>query len=325
MSAPRLGMVFPRELPAHAVTEFARRLDDGGGDELWVIEDCFYTAGVSLAAAALAVTERLHVGIGIMPAPLRNPALAAMEIATLSGLAPGRITAGIGHGVQEWMAQAGVRPASPITTLREVIHAVRQLLRGETVTVTGQHVHLTDVQLVAPPDPVPAVLAGVRQPRSLAAAGEVADGVLLAEVTGPSAVRAAWARTGHSPDDPDFEIAVFASLIVARDRADARAIAAPLIAEWAAQRVPALHDLPFAAQLFAWADARNVGAIAGMPDDWWGELGPIGTMDDAAAFIDGVHAAGARRVNLFPAPELDLARAQIADVAALYRTMSADT
>ena len=56
---------------------------------------------------ALAVTERLAVGIGILPAVARNPAITAMELATLAGLAPGRVVAGIGHGVQEWMAQVG--------------------------------------------------------------------------------------------------------------------------------------------------------------------------------------------------------------------------
>ena len=80
--------------------------------QLWIIEDCFYTAGVSLAATALATTERLTVGIGILPAVARNPAITAMEIATLAGWRRGGSLAGIGHGVQSWMEQMGVRPPS---------------------------------------------------------------------------------------------------------------------------------------------------------------------------------------------------------------------
>ena len=91
--------------PARAVREFAPALEAGGVDQMWFIEDCFYTAGISLAATALALTERLQVGIGILPAVARNPAVTAMEIATLAELAPGRLLAGIGHGVQEWMEQ----------------------------------------------------------------------------------------------------------------------------------------------------------------------------------------------------------------------------
>ena len=133
-----VGMCFPQEFPPSLVREFAQRLDVGGAEQLWIIEDCFFTAGVSLAATALAVTERLTVGLGILPAVARNAAITAMELATLYGLAPGRVLPGIGHGVQSWMEQIGVRPQSPLTALEEVITTVRRLLDGETVTFHGR-------------------------------------------------------------------------------------------------------------------------------------------------------------------------------------------
>ena len=86
--------------------EVAERLEADGLDQLWVIEDCFYTVAPSLAAAALARADRLQVGLGILPAVARNAAVTAMEIATLERLAPGRVIAGIGHGVQTWMEQS---------------------------------------------------------------------------------------------------------------------------------------------------------------------------------------------------------------------------
>ena len=64
----QVGMCFDRSLPAPFVVEVAEALEAGDVDQLWVIEDCFYTAGVSLAATALARTERLTVGLGILPA-----------------------------------------------------------------------------------------------------------------------------------------------------------------------------------------------------------------------------------------------------------------
>jgi hypothetical protein len=39
-----IGMCFDRTFPPPLVTDFARRLDQGGGNQLWVIEDCFFTA-----------------------------------------------------------------------------------------------------------------------------------------------------------------------------------------------------------------------------------------------------------------------------------------
>ena len=185
----RTGMCFPRELDPSLVATFASRLDDAGADELWFVEDCFYTTAASLAATALARSERLTVGIGIMPAVARTAAITAMELATLARLAPGRLIAGIGHGVQEWMAQMGVRPASPVTTLEETITVVRRLLAGEEVTFDGHAVHLDRVRLHEAPASPPPVLAGVRSPRSLAAAGRCADGIVLAELSGPTAVR----------------------------------------------------------------------------------------------------------------------------------------
>jgi hypothetical protein len=78
----RFGAVFPADADVTMLPGFARAVEELGYDELWVIEDCFLSGGLALAATALAVTERIRVGIGLMPIPLRNPALAAMEIAT---------------------------------------------------------------------------------------------------------------------------------------------------------------------------------------------------------------------------------------------------
>jgi alkanesulfonate monooxygenase SsuD/methylene tetrahydromethanopterin reductase-like flavin-dependent oxidoreductase (luciferase family) len=78
-----------REIPPADVRAFAGGIEARGYDELWVIEDCFWRSGVSNAALALGATERIHVGIGILPAVLRNRALAAMEHRHARGRVPG--------------------------------------------------------------------------------------------------------------------------------------------------------------------------------------------------------------------------------------------
>ena len=166
-----LGVCFPREFPPADLLPSARAVERSGLDDLWLIEDCFFTTAPSLAAAALTGTERIRVGLGILPAVARNPAITAMELATLAGLGPGRLIGGIGHGVQEWMGQIGARQPSPLTALAEVLDAVRALLRGEQVTTDGRFVRLQEVRLERPPLPVPPVLAGVFGPKSLAMAG----------------------------------------------------------------------------------------------------------------------------------------------------------
>lgn len=308
-SSPHLGVCFPREFPPNLVIEFAQRLEEGGADELWVIEDCFYTAGISLAATALARTERLGVGIGILPAVARNPAITAMELATLARLAPGRLTAGIGHGVQDWMEQIGARQTSPVTALTEVITAVRALLAGEMVSMEGQTVTLRDVRLDPPPGVAPPVIAGVRGPKSLAAAGQCADGIVLAELTGPGAVRQALSQA--APVGP-FETVVYTSFTIDDDRKAARRNFAPFVVETIEQGGSVgVRATPFYDDLVALAQRDGVEGVAGAPDDWWIELGGVGTPDDVAAHVEALAAAGATAVSFFPAPVIDVARQQI--------------
>jgi alkanesulfonate monooxygenase SsuD/methylene tetrahydromethanopterin reductase-like flavin-dependent oxidoreductase (luciferase family) len=189
VTGPSLGVVFRPQLPPERLRSVAMAADAAGLDELWLWEDCFFEAGISAAAAVLAWTSRLRVGIGLLPAPLRNVALTAMEVATLSRLFPGRIQAGIGHGVQGWMAQVGARVESPMTLLREHATALRSLLAGERVTTHGRYVHLDDVALDWPPlQPAPLVIGAVG-PRTIALSGELADGTLLTGATSPDMVR----------------------------------------------------------------------------------------------------------------------------------------
>jgi alkanesulfonate monooxygenase SsuD/methylene tetrahydromethanopterin reductase-like flavin-dependent oxidoreductase (luciferase family) len=177
------------------VRPFAASADSAGLDDLWISEDCFKESAVASAVTALSATERVRVGIGLLPVPLRNVTQAAMEIATIDRLFPGRFVAGIGHGVQAWMAQAGARADAPLTLLREYATALRRLLDGERVTVSGRYVHLDDVALEYPPlQPAP-LLIGVAGTRSLAAASELGTGTLLALGLDVGAVKEACAIT----------------------------------------------------------------------------------------------------------------------------------
>ena len=148
---PALGFVIRPEHPPEELPALAERVEAAGFDELWLWEDCFLAGGVAAASAALAATERIHVGLGIMPAPVRNPAFAAMEIAALERLHPGRIAVGIGHGVTAWMRQIGAKPESQLALLEETVGAVRALLDGQEVHVEGRYVRLDGVRLDHPP------------------------------------------------------------------------------------------------------------------------------------------------------------------------------
>src|ERR1700742_3480415 len=102
-----------------------------------------------------------------MPVPLRNVALAAMEVAGLSRLFPDRLRPGFGHGVLDWMGQVGNRAESPMTLLREYLVALQAVLAGETVSRQGRYVNLDDVRLIWVPTPAPAIPVAAIGPRTV--------------------------------------------------------------------------------------------------------------------------------------------------------------
>jgi alkanesulfonate monooxygenase SsuD/methylene tetrahydromethanopterin reductase-like flavin-dependent oxidoreductase (luciferase family) len=186
-----LGAVCVPRVPPERLREVALAAENADLDELWLWEDCFWGGAVPACAAALAWTGRLRLGIGVLPVPLRNVVTTAMDTAMLNRLFPGRVTVGVGHGVQSWMRQVGASAESPMTLLREHLTVLRALLSGEKVTVEGRYVRLDEVALEWPPSPPPPVLSAATGERTLRLSGEAADGTVLVAGTAPEEVRRA--------------------------------------------------------------------------------------------------------------------------------------
>jgi alkanesulfonate monooxygenase SsuD/methylene tetrahydromethanopterin reductase-like flavin-dependent oxidoreductase (luciferase family) len=262
-----LGVIFSPDQPPERLHDVARAADEAGLEQLWLWEDCFYESGVAAAAAVLGWTSRLTVGIGLLPVPLRNVALTAMEIATIERLFPGRFVPGIGHGVLDWMGQVGARAESPMTLLREYTAALRSLLHGDTVTVSGRYVHLDNVTLDWPPSTPPPLLVGAVKPKTLEVATALGDGVILTGATTPEELRAAHgplAEGRRSSGRPAAEVVVFVTVV---DRAPADRIAAR-VTEFvdAGATTVALHavgDDPYPLEDFARLVATEVRAALG--------------------------------------------------------------
>jgi alkanesulfonate monooxygenase SsuD/methylene tetrahydromethanopterin reductase-like flavin-dependent oxidoreductase (luciferase family) len=232
----RLGVMFDRALPPESLVGFARDVEAAGADDLWLVEDLRWAGSIASAATALAATSTLRVGIGIAPAPLRNPALLAMEFGTLARLYPGRLAAGIGHGAPAWMAQVGASVPNKLALLEETIGAVQAILRGEEVTVDGRAIHLEEIRLVHPPQQPPPVIAGVIGPRSLELSGRVADGTLVVEGRGPDdlpGIRALIEKgRAAAGNTRPHEVVIFTHLCIDDDQAAVRSRLAPVLAEY---------------------------------------------------------------------------------------------
>jgi 5,10-methylenetetrahydromethanopterin reductase len=204
-----IGVKFPREWAPELLLDFARSIEGNGFDELWTVEDLAFHGGIAQCGAALAVTQHLTVGLAIAPAVVRNATYAAMEIATLGRMFPGRFHMGFGHGVESWIEQVGATPTSWLGSLREYTESIKQLITtAGPMSYHGKHVRMDNVHLEHPVAVPPLISLGVRQPKSMALAADVADGVIFAEVSGPKYVQHVRDTVGSTSR---FTVLVYAS------------------------------------------------------------------------------------------------------------------
>ncbi|GHE78414.1 N5,N10-methylene tetrahydromethanopterin reductase [Amycolatopsis deserti] len=287
--------MLPRDLAAAEIVPFARRAEELGFGEVWVVEDLGFHGGIAQAATVLAVTSRIRVGIGILPAGARNVAFTAMELATLANVHPGRLVAGIGHGVPGWMRQVGAWPESALTLFAEYARALTGLLRGERVRVEGRYVRLAEAGLESPPEAVPPVLAGVRGPKSLAVAGAELDGVILAE---PAPAKYIAAARRILP--PHARVVAFEHAVVDPDADAARARVRPLLAGIGGQSLSAhVEPLPFAAELreLRARHPDDQSFAAALPGEWVDALTLAGPAESVRSRTGGL---GADSVVMIP-------------------------
>ncbi len=134
----------------------------------------------ALAAAIAAVTHEMDLGVAVVAAANRSPALHAMAASTVSQLLGGRRFAlGIGSSseviVEQWH---GHRFDRPLLRVREAVEGARAALSDQR-DYRGTTVRMARFRNAAPPvGPVP-VFVGALGPRMLQLAGAVGDGVCL--------------------------------------------------------------------------------------------------------------------------------------------------
>ena len=281
-----------------------------GYREAWLAEDYFDLGGIASAGTALGSTREIPVGLGVVAAPARHPAVLAMEFATLAGAFPGRFMAGIGHGASGWLRQMGLEPSSPMRLLREVTASVRDLLGGAEVTVDGEFFGFDHVRLSAePPTPVPLFL-GVHGPASLRASGELADGTLLGWFSSPGYV--AWSRgridEGRTRAGRTDGHQLVALCIVWVDDVDPQE-ARNRLGRWASPMLasmvdsPQLKASPMREELMAWvADQSRGDRESVVPAHLLSEFAAVGDVASCRTMVDRLLDAGADRVVLVPNP-----------------------
>jgi 5,10-methylenetetrahydromethanopterin reductase len=304
-----VGLVLGSHMLPEEIRPIAELAEAGGYGELWFSEDCFFAGAMSGVTAALSATTEIPVGVGIVSAVTRHPAITAMELATMSRLYPGRVLPGIGLGVPAWLDQMGLRPKSQLTALRECVSGLRRLLDGEQISSAGQVFDFQDVVLTHKPNERLPIYMGLTGEKGLRLSGEIADGTILSVLAGVDYIR--WARQrieegqAEAGRDDHHRVVAYVLYSVDEDGAAAREAVRDVTAFY-------LEAMPKNAlsQVYGITDEvgamlRSGGAAAvarEMPDQWLEDLAIAGTPAECAAKITAFLDAGADAVGLWLFP-----------------------
>ncbi|MEQ8716511.1 MAG: LLM class flavin-dependent oxidoreductase [Acidimicrobiales bacterium] len=307
---PGFGVALPiqEEFRVADLVALAVRAEETGFATVWTGE----IAGpeiFSLLGAVAVSTDSVRLGAGVVSVFTRSAALTGMGFATLAGLAPGRVVAGIGVGsrfiVERWHGGAFTDTAE---TLVEYAEVLRSVVAGERIAHPGPRVHV-DAFRVTVPDAAPMpVFFGAMTPLGLRLAGRHADGVVLAFCP-PSEiarrvgiVRDAAAAAGRDPDD--VEIVAYLNCDAGDHTEAAVERMRRLIVQYAVQPTHApsfvgVFDRIEEAQRL-WAAQDRAAAAALVDDDVVAALTPVG---EAALVVDRLsemRAAGVDEAIVFP-------------------------
>ncbi|MGC0421769.1 LLM class flavin-dependent oxidoreductase [Embleya sp. AB8] len=304
MTTPAIALLLGSSQPPGEILAAATAAERGGFDELWVGEDYFFSGAFSIAGSLLAAT-RLPVGIGIVPSVTRHPAVTAMEIATLAGMYPGRIRAGVGTGVPDWLDAMNLRPRSPLGSLRDTLRALRTLLEGGTLTGTFAGFTAEGIVLEHPPTVLPELYGGVSGPKALRMTGAEADGAILSALAGPPYVEWARRQLAEGGGDQPRRVVAYTLCAVDRDRDHARERLRELVGLYllTGPRNPLTEVQGIADAAEELAALGLEKAIPKIPDSWIDRLTVTGTPQDCADRITALHRAGADCVALALPPD----------------------
>lgn len=163
--------------PGPRAVELAKLAEDLGYDRVWLFDSAALYEDVWVWLALVAEHTEIPLGTAVLVPNLRHVMTTAAAIATIEGLAPGRLVCGFGTGATaRWVLG---KPALSWATTRRYVEQLSALLRGEVVEVDGamtQMIHHPDLA-PARPIAVPLLLSALG-PKGKQIASEVADGVI---------------------------------------------------------------------------------------------------------------------------------------------------
>tara|TARA_B100001105_G_scaffold231889_1_gene204913 strand:+ start:202 stop:1170 length:969 start_codon:yes stop_codon:yes gene_type:complete len=175
----RYGITVPFDAPLNEQADLYQEFADLGYTDLWSSE-ADGTDGFTPLVLASQWAPTLRLGIAIIPAYTRGPALMAQHIASICEAAPGRFVMGIGSSsnviVENWN---GIPFEEPYKRTRDVARFLRKALTGEKVSEKYDGFEVNGFTLRRVPREQPPILIAALRPGMLRLAGREGDGAII--------------------------------------------------------------------------------------------------------------------------------------------------
>lgn len=178
------------ELDLAMVRSYASRAEELGYHSLWVAEQLVGTAAtpepVTFLTWLAAVTERIRLGVAVIIATTRNPAMLAKQLSTLDVLSGGRLIVGTALGGRPWTYPLFGGPSERrVRHFVEAVAVMRALWTQERAIFDGELWKLEGVPMSPKPvqQPHPPLWFGGRHPAGIRRMARLADGFIGAGST----------------------------------------------------------------------------------------------------------------------------------------------
>jgi 5,10-methylenetetrahydromethanopterin reductase len=289
--------------------ELAQWIEGLGYNDLWITDSSLHAGEVYVyATLALQATSRLRIGTAVTNPVTRHPAITANAGATLARLGPGRFVCGIGVGDSP-LPEIGVKPAK-LDTLLETVSTIRRLWSGESLTGRLGRYEYRDARLTRGAGEIPVHFAA-SGPRTLAAAGEHADGAIVLAGLFPEGLAFALEHLHRGRELSARKAFTTTCFLYGSIRDDERAALddARTIAAWFPQVSPAYARLAGMSDeliesvraAYGGGEFQRAGAAASLiNDDLVRKLAFAGSPATAAAKLDQLRRTAIDAVSIFP-------------------------
>ncbi|MFT4987825.1 MAG: alkanesulfonate monooxygenase SsuD [Acidimicrobiales bacterium] len=163
--------------------QILQQLDDAGIDQVYMADHVSFRDGSGTDGfVEIAALSQLHPSIRVMISvyllALRHPLPVARQLATMSKVAPGRVTFGVGVGGEDRheIEVCGIDPRTRGRRTNESLEIIRGLMTGDAIDFSGEFFELDQARIKPAVRPNIPIIIGGRSNAALTRTARYGDG-----------------------------------------------------------------------------------------------------------------------------------------------------